>query len=114
MVEFSMIQKRMPPGQSVNYRLKICLFLCFSDITSGRVQHTSRWTRPLIVSLKHRKTQIFKLLAIANHAYTWWHSITSLQPMGLEAFVSTSVAFRRCSSPGANMAAGRIVKYPKL
>ena len=34
-----------PTGVGVmsRYKLKICLFLCFSDITSGRVQLDVRW-----------------------------------------------------------------------
>ena len=35
------------------------------------------WTRPLVMSLKHRKRQIFKRHATANHTHTWWQNITA-------------------------------------
>ena len=32
----------------------------------------------MVMSLKHRKRQIFKGLVMGNHTHSWWHNITPL------------------------------------
>ena len=58
-----------------------CKFL--PSLASGLWQmllicHTSRWTRPLVMSQGQRERQILKLLETANHADTCWHNVTPL------------------------------------
>ena len=54
--------------------------VCYSPLgrlVDWSIQHTSRWTRPLVTSLKHRKGQIFKLLVLANPTHSWWHNMVA-------------------------------------
>ena len=55
--------------------------ICYSPLgrlVDWSIQHTSRWTSPLLMSLKPRNMQIFNRLVTANHTHTWWHNITPL------------------------------------
>ena len=38
------------------------------------VQHTPRWTCPLVMSLRHRKRQNFKWIVMADTTHTWWYN----------------------------------------
>ena len=70
-IETNCAYKKVNPTQKFK-----CLLIY--DILCICINHTSRWTRPLVMSRRNREGQIFRKLVIANPTHTWWHGTPTI------------------------------------